>query len=151
MNSSFLQKYEWKIVRISTKLQGRNPDNLFLILRNDDFINPFWNYWSLQSLYQDIWCRVGLLVLSREEPIWIRWWLLKKGRNIDFYWLSNFINSISLICFQIYVQNIQDGHITCPLKSHQCRISRQLLGNWHAWFWPDFRLYFCKMIGSSLL
>ena len=45
MKSSFLQKYEQKNVKIcALTTQGRNPDNfLFVLWRNNDFINSFWN------------------------------------------------------------------------------------------------------------
>ena len=45
MKSSFLQKYEQKIVKISAlTTQGINPDKFFPYFgRNDDFINSFWN------------------------------------------------------------------------------------------------------------
>ena len=44
---------------------------------------------------------------------------IKKGveilTSIDFI-ISNFINNISLIYFQIHVQNIEDIHTICVLK-----------------------------------
>ena len=45
MKSSFLPKYEPKIVKISNlTTQGRNPDNFCSYFgRNDDLINSFWN------------------------------------------------------------------------------------------------------------
>ena len=44
MKSSFLPKYDQKIVKISAlTTQGRNPDNFLYFGRNDDFMNSFWN------------------------------------------------------------------------------------------------------------
>ena len=65
MKSSFLSKYEQKIVRISAfTTQGKNPDNFCSCFgRNDDFMNSFWN--CLTFIFpQSIPSRVILVVLD---------------------------------------------------------------------------------------
>ena len=53
MKSSFLPKYEQKVVRISAfATQGRSPDNSYFG-RNDCFINSFWNLLTLTSAQLD--------------------------------------------------------------------------------------------------
>ena len=52
MKSSFLPKYEQKIVKISAlNTQGRNPDIFsFVFWEKDDLINSFWNYLTFRVL-----------------------------------------------------------------------------------------------------
>ena len=64
MKSSFLPKYEQKIVRTSALTsQGRNPDNFcYYFGRNDEFINSFWKLLTFT------------LCLGLEETFyWKRW------------------------------------------------------------------------------
>ena len=55
MKSSFLSKYEQKIVKISAlTTQGRNPDNFWSYFgRNDDFINSTWNCLTFSNEQQN--------------------------------------------------------------------------------------------------